>query len=69
MPEIRHKIRGASRLALLPGLAVAVALGLAIYYGIHGRVEAESNLQQATDQAAVEDVSVVCPKAPAPTRI
>jgi RND family efflux transporter MFP subunit len=64
MPEINHQIKGAIRLALL--LAAAVALGLAIYSGIHGRVEAESNLQQATDQAAVEDVNVVCPKAAAP---
>jgi RND family efflux transporter MFP subunit len=67
MPEIKHEKKGASRLALLPGLAVAVVLGLLTYSGIHGRVEAESNLQQATDQAAIEDVNVVCPKAAAPT--
>jgi RND family efflux transporter MFP subunit len=66
MPGIKHEKKGASRLVLLPGLAVAVALGLAIYSGIHGRVEAESNLQKATDQAAIEDVKVVCPKAAAP---
>ena len=66
MPGIKHEEKGASRLVLLPGLAVAVALGLAIYSGIHGRVEAESNLQKATDQAAIEDVKVVCPKAAAP---
>ncbi|MGA3240188.1 MAG: efflux RND transporter periplasmic adaptor subunit [Bryobacteraceae bacterium] len=66
MPEVKHEIKGASRLALLAGLAAVVALGLAIYSGIHGRVEAESNLQEATEQAAIEDVSVVCPKAAAP---
>lgn len=66
MPESKLEKRGASRWALLPGLAAAVALGLAIYSGIHGRVEAESNLQQSTDQAAVDDVNVVCPKAAAP---
>jgi len=66
MPEIKHEGKGAGRLAFLPGLAVAVVLGLLVYSGIHGRVEAESNLQQATDQAAIEDVNVVCPKAAAP---
>jgi RND family efflux transporter MFP subunit len=66
MPEIKHEGKGAGRLAFLPGLAVAVVLGLFIYSGIHGRVEAEFNLQQATDQAAIEDVNVVCPNAAAP---
>jgi RND family efflux transporter MFP subunit len=55
-----------SRLALSLGLAVAVALGLFIYFGVHGRVEAESNLQHATEAAAVEDISVVRPAAAAP---
>jgi RND family efflux transporter MFP subunit len=45
---------------------LAVALGFFIYGGIHGRVEAEANLQHATETAAVEDVSVVCPKTAAP---
>jgi RND family efflux transporter MFP subunit len=66
MPAIKHEGKGASRLALLSGLAAAVALGLAIHSGIHGRVEAESNLQEATEQAAIEDVNVVCPKSAAP---
>jgi RND family efflux transporter MFP subunit len=66
MPETKHEGKGAGRWAVLPGLVVAVALGLAIYSGIHGRVEAESNLQQSTDQAAIEDVNVVCPKGAAP---
>ena len=52
--------KAASRLALLLGLAAAVALGLFIYSGIHGRVEAASTLQHATEQAAIEDVIVVC---------
>ena len=66
MPETKHKPKAAGRLALLLGLVVAVALGLFIYSGIHGRVEAESNLQHATEQAAIEDVIVVHPKAAAP---
>jgi multidrug efflux pump subunit AcrA (membrane-fusion protein) len=66
MPEIKHKSKAAGRLALLLGLVVAVAFGLFIYSGIHGRVEADSNLQQATEQAAIEDVIVVRPKAAAP---
>ena len=65
MPEAEHERKSAAGLAFLLGLAVA-ALGLSIYSGIHGRVEAASNLQHATDQAAVEDVNVVCPKAAAP---
>jgi RND family efflux transporter MFP subunit len=66
MPEIKHEPRAAGRLAVLLGLMVAVAFGLFIYSGIHGRVEAQSNLQQATEQAAIQDVNVVCPKAAAP---
>ena len=66
MPEVNRERTSASRLALLLGLALAVALGLFIYAGIHGRAEAESNLQNATEQAAIEEVSAVCPKAAAP---
>jgi RND family efflux transporter MFP subunit len=66
MAEIKHERTGASRLALLLGLMVAVALGIFIYFGIHGRLEAESNLQNATERAAVSDVGVVHPKAAAP---
>jgi RND family efflux transporter MFP subunit len=66
MPEIQHERKSAGRLALLLGLAAAVALGLFIYSGIHGRVEAASNLQHATEQAAIEDVNVIHPKAAAP---
>src|SRR5271166_442371 len=66
MAKIKHPRRGAIPWALLPGLVAAGALGLFIYSGIHGRVEAESKLQHATEQAAIEDVSVACPKAAAP---
>jgi RND family efflux transporter MFP subunit len=66
MPETQHERKGASRLAFLLGLLAAVALGVFIYSGIHGRVEAASSLQRATEQAAIEDVNVVSPKAAAP---
>jgi len=45
---------------------LAAALGVFIYSGIHGRVEAEATLQHATETAAVEDISVVRPKGAAP---
>jgi RND family efflux transporter MFP subunit len=66
MAENKHERTGPSRLALLLGLVAAVALGLFIYFGIHGRLEAESNLQDATERAAVSAVGVVHPKAAAP---
>jgi RND family efflux transporter MFP subunit len=66
MPETEHERKSVSRLAFLLGLAVAVVLGFFIYSGIHGRVEAASNLQHATEQAAIEDVNVIYPKAAAP---
>ena len=66
MPETKREPKAAGRLALLLGLVVAVAFGLFIYSGIHGRVEAASTLQHATEQAAIEDVIVVHPKAAAP---
>src|ERR1700689_1942878 len=59
MPETKREPKAAGRLAFLLGLVVAVAFGLFIYSGIHGRVEAQSNLLQATEQAAIEDVNVV----------
>jgi multidrug efflux pump subunit AcrA (membrane-fusion protein) len=65
MPETEHERKGAGRHAFLLALG-ALALGIFLYSGIHGRVEAESNLQHATEQAAIEDVNVVCPKAAAP---
>jgi RND family efflux transporter MFP subunit len=66
MPETKHQQKAASRMLFLLGLMLAVALGFFIYSGIHGRVEAEANLQHETETAAIEDVSVVCPKASAP---
>jgi len=66
MPEPEQKRKIASRFVFLLGLAAAVALGIFIYSGIHGRVEAASTLQHATEQAAIEDVNVVSPKAAAP---
>jgi multidrug efflux pump subunit AcrA (membrane-fusion protein) len=66
MPETKHIPKAAGRLALLLGLVVAVAFGLFIYSGIHSRVQADSNLQHETEQAAIEDVIVVYPKAAAP---
>jgi RND family efflux transporter MFP subunit len=66
MPESKHQQVAGSRLIVWLGLIIAVALGWFIYRGIHGRVEAEANLQHAAETAAVEDVNVVCPKTAAP---
>jgi multidrug efflux pump subunit AcrA (membrane-fusion protein) len=66
MPETKHESKAAGRWALLLGLVVAVAFGFFIYSGIHGRVAAASTLQHQTEQAAIEDVIVVDPKAAAP---
>src|SRR6202789_965169 len=66
MPETKRVSKTASRLALLLALAVAVAFGLFIFPCIHGRVEAAYTLQHDTEQAAIEDVIVVAPKAAAP---
>src|ERR1700734_1087237 len=66
MPETKRVSKAPSRLALLLALAVAVAFGLFIYSGIHGRVEAASTLQHETEQAAIEDVILVDPTAAAP---
>jgi RND family efflux transporter MFP subunit len=66
MPESKRNPKAAGRLAFLLGLVVAVAFGFLIYSGIHARVEAASNLQHATELAAVDDVVVIYPKAAAP---
>jgi len=66
MAEIKDEKNGVSGWVICLGLAGAVALGFFIHSGIRGRVEAESDLQHATEQAAIEDVNVVRPKAAAP---
>jgi RND family efflux transporter MFP subunit len=48
--------------------AAALGLGSQIYSGIHSRVEAETNLQQATNQAAVAVVDVANPQVAAATQ-
>jgi multidrug efflux pump subunit AcrA (membrane-fusion protein) len=64
--EINNEKHGISGWLVFLGLVAAVALGFFIYSGIHGRVEADSNLQHETELAAIEDVIVVLPKAAAP---
>jgi RND family efflux transporter MFP subunit len=66
MPEIKHQQNAGGRMIISLGLMITVTLGCFIYSGIHSRVEAENDLKNATETAAVEDVSVVCPKAAAP---
>jgi RND family efflux transporter MFP subunit len=66
MAKTKHPRKGAIVWALLPSLVAAGALGLFIHSGIRGRMEAVSDLQRATEQAAIEDVNVVRPKAAAP---
>jgi RND family efflux transporter MFP subunit len=66
MAEIKDEKNGVSGWVICLGLAGAVALGFFIHSGIRSRVEAESDLQHATEQAAIEDVNVVRPKAAAP---
>jgi multidrug efflux pump subunit AcrA (membrane-fusion protein) len=65
MPETKHERRGVGRYVFLLAIG-ALALGIFLYSGIPGRIEAESNLQHATEEAGIEDVNVVCPKAAAP---
>jgi RND family efflux transporter MFP subunit len=48
--------------------AAAFALGWQIYFGIRTRVEAESKLQQTTEQSAVLVVDVTHPQSAAPTQ-
>src|ERR1700735_1537112 len=49
MAEIKNERSGVSGWVVFLGLVAAIALGLSIYSGIRGRVEAASNLQQATE--------------------
>jgi RND family efflux transporter MFP subunit len=55
-------------LALLGVAVMAGALGLGIFWGIRARSAADSELKQATAEAAISLVSVVSPKAGAPTQ-
>ncbi|MGA6982855.1 MAG: efflux RND transporter periplasmic adaptor subunit [Candidatus Sulfotelmatobacter sp.] len=66
-PEMKNAPQrtGSGRVVLLVALA-ALGLGIFLYSGIHERVEADSKLQNATEQAAVEDINVVSPKVAAP---
>jgi RND family efflux transporter MFP subunit len=68
MPAVREDSArtGSSRTISFLLAGAAAALGVFIYFGINGRVEAESSLQQATEEAAISDVSVVRPKEAAP---
>ena len=60
--------KGWSKLPL-PALASAVlALGLVIFWGIRSRVEAETQLQISTSQAAIPSVDVIHPRQGAPSR-
>jgi RND family efflux transporter MFP subunit len=56
--------RGTGALALA---SVLVALILLLYSGIHTRVAAESRLKQRTEEAAIPTVTLIFPKAGAPT--
>jgi len=53
--------------ALLIAVVGAALVGAVIYSGIHSRAEAESRLDQQTQQAAIPTVAVVFPKEGAPT--
>lgn len=68
MPVTKENIErtGSSRTALLLVAGAALALGVSVFFGINSRVEAESNLRLATEQAAVSDVTVVRPKEGSP---
>jgi len=55
-------------LALLGVAVMAGALGLGIFWGIRSRSAADSALKQTTAEAAISLVSVVSPKAGAPTQ-
>jgi RND family efflux transporter MFP subunit len=58
-------MRGARGLWVL--VVVALALGLAIYAGLHGRRGADAALKRATEAAATPTVAVVHPSASSPT--
>jgi RND family efflux transporter MFP subunit len=55
------------RTAIIILAAALAAIALLLYYGIHSRVAAESQLAQRTEEAAVPTVVVIHPKEGAPT--
>jgi len=65
-PENRGRRNSPRPLLVLLALA-ALALGFYIYSGIHGRLEAASNLKLITEEAVISDVAVVYPKGNPPT--
>ena len=52
-------------ITVVAALLAVVAMGLAVFHGIHARVEAKSRLQQATGDSAIPYVDVVNPTAAA----
>ena len=65
-PQAGRRLRRGLTVALAS--AAALALASQIYFGIHARVEAESKLQQTTDQSAVLVVDIAYPQSGAPTQ-
>jgi RND family efflux transporter MFP subunit len=55
------------RTAIIILVAALAAIALLLYYGIHSRAAAESQLAQRTEEAAVPTVVVIHPKEGAPT--
>jgi RND family efflux transporter MFP subunit len=60
-PETPEESGSNRRSMLFGALAVALVLGVAIYFGIRSRSTAEHKLEQATESAAIPSVSVVHP--------
>jgi RND family efflux transporter MFP subunit len=55
-----------SRAPIIAVVVVALALGIGIYRGIHGRLEAEAALTHVTEEAAIPSVTVIHPDSGAP---
>ncbi len=64
-PDRKEKRSGWLGLLLLA--AAVLALAFFVYSGIHSRVSADATLRSETEKAAVQDVTVVHPKAASPT--
>ena len=64
--ELGHP-RSLRRLLLSVLASTALALSMVIFWGIRSRVEAETQLQTDTDQAAIPSVDVIHPQEGAPT--